>query len=278
VEYADNVGGPDGLPPSLNEYAAQLDNAHQEAGKLIETIEVSLAVGVGLAFFTFGLTAAAAEATATAVGADTISEALDFALTAVRIALQAIAKIAINIASRFVLGYTFAWAETSIDMLAYGEDPFNPANWSADLVAGLIVRGMVTAGVGVISANYIPIDEAMAANPAVANSIYFAVDGVLSTSLQQFAVDDNPVDATSLETIALNTCCGARTGRPPASSSTISPSRTRPPSLSCHQRHRPWARRPCPTCPRHRRHQRTSAAARTRSTPATHSGGSPRTS
>jgi LysM repeat protein len=241
AEYAVNIGGPDGVPPPLNQYAAQLDNAHQEAEKLIETIEVSIAVGVGLAFFTFGLTAAAAEATAAtaaAAGADTIADALDFALTAARIAIQAIAKIAVNIASRFVLGYTFAWAETSIDMLAYGEDPFNPANWSADLVAGLIVRGMVTAGVGVISANYIPIEDAMAANPAVANSVYFAVDGVLSTSLQQFAVDDNKVDASSLETIALNTLLsaglgyayGANYGNLPSAAAASSSAEDAPPS------------------------------------------------
>jgi LysM repeat protein/uncharacterized protein YukE len=215
VQYADNIDGPSGVPATLRKYADELDNAHAEARKLIETIEVSLAVGVGLTFVTFGLSDAAADATAAtaaAVAADSIAEGLDFALTALRIALQAIAKIAINIAARFVMGYTFAWAETSIDMLAYGEDPFDPANWSADLVAGLIVRGMVTAVMGTIRSNFLPANHAIEANPELGNSIYFALDGAISSSIQQFAVDGNEVDTNTLGAVGLNTVLSAFLG------------------------------------------------------------------
>jgi len=204
-EYAKGL---DGAAARLDEVADAIQSADEQAERLKEMALAALAVGAGLTLFTFGISDATAEAAAmadVAVATGEMSElaaALSFAVDALGDLLATIG----DIATRFAMGSGFSLVAEMLDKLVFRhENPLDPANYSAEDVANIILGGMLNAGLGVAADSSEPVSQFMGAHPVAGFAAYGAATGFIGGAVTQFAIEGKKLDAGTIEDIGVGT-------------------------------------------------------------------------
>jgi uncharacterized protein YukE/LysM repeat protein len=192
----------------LDDVANAIQSADEQATRLKEMALAALAVGAGLTLFTFGISDATAEAAAmadVAVATGEMSElaaALSFAVDALGDLLATIG----DIATRFAMGSGFSLVAEMLDKLAFRhENPLDPASYSAEDVANIILGGMLNAGLGVAADGSEPVSQFMGAHPVAGFTAYGAATGFLGGAVTQFAIEGKKLDAGTVEDIGVGT-------------------------------------------------------------------------
>jgi nucleoid-associated protein YgaU/uncharacterized protein YukE len=192
----------------LDDVADAIQSADEQAARLKEMALAALAVGAGLTLLTFGVSDATAEAAAmadVAVATGEMSElaaALSFAVDALGDLLATIG----DIATRFAMGSGFSLVAEMLDKLAFRhENPLDPANYSAEDVANIILGGMLNAGLGVAADSSEPVSQFMGAHPVAGFTAYGAATGFLGGAVTQFAIEGKKLDASAIEDIGVGT-------------------------------------------------------------------------
>ena len=204
-EYAQGL---EAAAAKLDEVADAIQNADEQAERLKEMALAALAVGAGLTLFTFGISDATAEAAAmadVAVATGEMSElaaALSFAVDALGDLLATIG----DIATRFAMGSGFSLAAEMLDKLVFRhENPLDPASYSAEDVANIILGGMLNAGLGVAADSSEPISQFMGAHPVAGFAAYGAATGLAGGVITQFTIEGKSLDAGTIEDIGVGT-------------------------------------------------------------------------
>jgi WXG100 family type VII secretion target len=204
-EYAQSL---DGAAAKLDNVADAIQSADEEAARLKEMALAALAVGAGLTLFTFGISDATAEAAAmadVAVATGEMSE-LAAALSFVADAFGDLLGTIGDIATRFAMGSGFSLVAEMLDKLVFlHENPLDPANYSAEDVANIILGGMLNAGMGVAADSSEPVSQFMGAHPVAGFAAYGAATGFVGGAVTQFAIEGKPLDAGTIEDIGVGT-------------------------------------------------------------------------
>jgi WXG100 family type VII secretion target len=204
-EYAQSL---DEAAAKLDDVADAIQSADEQAARLKEMALAALAVGAGLTLFTFGISDATAEAAAmadVAVATGEMSE-LAAALSFVADALGDLLGTIGDIATRFAMGSGFSLVAEMLDKLVFRhENPLDPANYSAEDVANIILGGMLNAGLGVAADSAEPISQFMGAHPVLGFTAYGATTGLIGGAVTQFAIEGKPLDASTIQDIGVGT-------------------------------------------------------------------------
>jgi nucleoid-associated protein YgaU/uncharacterized protein YukE len=211
-EYAQGL---EGAAAKLDEVADAIQSADEQAARLKEMALAALAVGAGLTLFTFGISDATAEAAAmadVAVATGEMSElaaALSFAVDALGDLLATIG----DIATRFAMGSGFSLVAEMLDKLVFRhENPLDPANYSAEDVANIILGGMLNAGLGLAADSSEPVSQFMGAHPVAGFAAYGAATGLAGGVITQFAIEGKKLDAGTIEDIGVGTVLSSAGG------------------------------------------------------------------
>jgi WXG100 family type VII secretion target len=204
TDYATNL---DSAADELDKIAAEIHQAQEEATRLKIMAVAALAVGVGLTIFTFGASDAAAEAEAAADAAlaadvmDTLGASIAYTVSY----LGSICDALVTVAARFALGAGFSLLSEMIDKGLNGENPFDPANYSADDISNIILGGTLY-GVGTTLVGGVePIGTFFKNSPVLANATFGAAGGFLGSTISQFAIEGKPLDGSTLAAIGEST-------------------------------------------------------------------------
>ena len=204
-EYAQGL---EASAAKLDDVAAAIESADEQAARLKEMALAALAVGAGLTLFTFGISDATADAAAmadVAVATGEMSElaaALSFAVDALGDLLATIG----DIATRFAMGSGFSLVAEMLDKLVFRhENPLDPANYSAEDVSNIILGGMLNAGLGVAADSSEPVSQFMGAHPVAGFAAYGSATGFLGGAITQFAIEGKKLDAGTIEDIGVGT-------------------------------------------------------------------------
>jgi LysM repeat protein len=92
------------------------------------------------------------------------------------------------------------------------ENPFDPANYSADDVLNIILSGLTTMGLGTLGAEVGPLSKFLSAHPIAGPAGYNAAGAALFGVIYQYWVLGKPVDRSTLETIAESSGISLGTG------------------------------------------------------------------
>jgi nucleoid-associated protein YgaU/uncharacterized protein YukE len=212
VDYA---SGLDQTAVRLEQVAAEIQSADEQAAHLKEVALAALAVGAGLTFFTFGISDATAEASAMAdvAVATGLMSSLDAMLADAAGLLGDLLSAFIQVAARFAMGAGFSLTAEMISKAAFShENPFDPANYSANDISNVLLGGMITAGMGEVISNSTSISDFMDAHPVAGAAASGATGGLLGSAISQFAIQGNKLDASTLEAVVAGTALSAVSG------------------------------------------------------------------
>lgn len=233
-EYAQHL---EAAANELDTTADDLQHAEEEARRLWEMMIAALAIGTAMAVFTFGGSEAAAEAEAAADTAEAGVVAAETAesLSAAQVFFSQLGTTLANLAGRFVLGAGTNFVTDVIEKALKGENPFDPANWSANDITGIILSGTVGMVLGPFTMRSLTINPLIGKlspeladfltgsaqnintilrdSPILGNAGYFAATSLASSSIDEFWVDGKSLDDPGAwEAVGVSTGLGAAGG------------------------------------------------------------------
>jgi WXG100 family type VII secretion target len=233
-EYAEHL---DAAAKQLDATADDLQHAEEEARRLWEMMIAALAVGAAMAVFTFGGSeaAAGAEAAADTAEAGVVAAETAESLSAAQVFFSQLGTTLANLAGRFMLGAGTSFVTDFIEKALKGENPFDPANWSANDITGIILSGTVGMVLGPFTmrnltvnpligkmspelADFITgsaqnINTILRESPMLGNAGYFAATSLASSSIDEFWVDGKSLDDPGAwEAVGVSTGLGAAGG------------------------------------------------------------------
>jgi WXG100 family type VII secretion target len=233
-EYAQHL---EAAANQLDATADDLQHAEEEARRLWEMMIAALAIGTAMAFFTFGGSEAAAEAEAAADTAEAGVVAAETAesLSAAQVFFSQLGTTLANLAGRFMLGAGTNFVTDVIEKALKGENPLDPANWSANDITGIILSGTVGMVLGPFTMRNLTINPLIGKlspeladfltgsarsingiltnSPILGNAGYFAATSLASSSVDEFWVDGKSLDDPGAwEAVGVSTGLGVAGG------------------------------------------------------------------